>query len=217
VLGIRLTDGLSVEVGLELLSGSVARAEVAAEAGDVFVAPGRTARALVAERARGDAAAREACGDGRRGAGRRDARARAWRGDGEGDGERRGQSGAGVRTMPLVDEGKAAKKGSLSEIRDLARRARDAGARASGREGCVDAPSEGATRALVLKAAETANISLRGCGVKCARCRGTDISGSRRLRSSASHANDRTRRISRRMDESSLSHFAHRYQSRHGS
>ena len=73
---------------------------------------------------------------------------------------------------------------------DLARRARDAGARASGREGCVDAPSEGATRALVLKAAETANISLRGCGVKCARCRGTDISGSRRLRSSASHANE---------------------------
>ena len=197
MLGVRLTDGLIAEVGLELLSGSVARAEVAAEAGDVFGAPGRTARALVAESARGDAAAREARGDGRRGAGRRDARARAWRGDGEGDGDstgkRRGDEvsrAPGVRTMPLVDEGKAAKKGGLSEIRDLARRARDAGARASGREGCVDAPSEGATRALVLKAAETANISLRGCGVKCARCRGTDISGSRRLRSSASHANE---------------------------
>lgn len=119
--------------------------------------------------------------------------------------------------MPLVDEGKAAKKGSLSEIRDLARRARDAGARASGREGCVDAPSEGATRALVLKAAETANISLRGCGVKCARCRGTDISGSRRLRSSASHANEERPNEANLFDESSLSHFAHRYQSRHGS
>jgi hypothetical protein len=94
VLGVRLTDGLSAEVGLELLRSGVARAEVAAEAGDVLVATGRTARALVAERARGDAAAREARGDGRRGAGGRDARARACvagkqiRGfDGEGGGD----------------------------------------------------------------------------------------------------------------------------------
>ena len=35
----------------------------------------------------------------------------------------------------------------------------------SGREGRFDAPSAGATRALALRAAETANISLRVCGV----------------------------------------------------
>ena len=197
MLGVRLTDGLSAEVGLELLRSGVARAEVAAEAGDVLVATGRTARALVAERARGKlAAAREARGDGRRGAGRRDARrARLARGRGRRrgfDGEearRRGQSGAGDADDASWTKEKRRKREAYPKS-DLARRARDASARASGREGCVDAPPEGTTRALVLRAAETANISLRGCGVKCARCRGTDISGSRRLRSSASHANE---------------------------
>ena len=196
MLGVRLTDGLSAEVGLELLRSGVARAEVAAEAGDVLVATGRTARALVAERARGtrrragSARGRTPRGGQARRAGARLARGRGRRRgfDGE-EARRRGQSGAGDADDASWTKEKRRKREAYPKS-DLARRARDAGARASGREGCVDAPPEGTTRALVLRAAETANISLRGCGVKCARCRGTDISGSRRLRSSASHANE---------------------------
>ena len=106
----------------------------------------------------------------------------------------------------LLDEGKAAKKGSLSEIR-LARRARDAGARASGREarGRRTAGRHDA-RAGAQGGGDSEHLSARVRGEVRAVSR-TDIPGQP---PSSLVSQSRERGESRVVnDESSLSHFAH--------